>query len=80
MDGTPDADVHQSRSRVANLYGWSKAEVLLHLNIMPSRFVAAVFNARSLAARAVDVVPGMPALDDLGRHTGYPHERTESRQ
>ena len=41
--------------------------MLLHLNVMPPRLVAAVFNPRSLAARAVAVVPGMAALDDLNR-------------
>ena len=52
---------------MAQLHGWSQAEMLLHLNVMPPRFVAAVFNPRSLAARAVAVVPGMAALDDLNR-------------
>jgi CubicO group peptidase (beta-lactamase class C family) len=55
------------RNRVAHLHGWSRAEMLLHLNVMPSRMVAAVFNPRSLAARAVAVVPGMAAVDDLNR-------------
>ena len=55
------------RNRVAHLHGWSRAEMLLHLNVMPSRLVAAVFNPRSLAARAVAVVPGMAAVDDLNR-------------
>ena len=40
------------RNRVAHLHGWSRAEMLLHLNVMPPRFVAAMFNPRSLAARA----------------------------
>ena len=40
------------RNRVADLQGSSKAEVLLHLNTMPRRFVAAMFTPRSLTARA----------------------------
>ncbi len=39
--------------------------MLLHLNVMPSRMVAAVFNPRSLAARAVADVPRDGCLDDL---------------
>ena len=39
---------------------------MLHLNVMPIRFVAATFNPRSLAARAFNV-PGMDAPADLNR-------------
>ena len=55
-----------NRDRVAHLHCWSRAEILLHLNAMPPRFVAAVFNPRSLSARAF-AIPGVGALDDSNR-------------
>ena len=41
------------RDRVAHLHGYSWAELLLHLNTMPPRFVAAMLNPRSLTARTL---------------------------
>ena len=41
------------RDRVAYLHGYSRAELLLHLNTMPPRFVAALLNPRGLTARAL---------------------------
>jgi CubicO group peptidase (beta-lactamase class C family) len=43
------------RDRVA--HGWSRAEMLLHLNVMPIRTVAASFNPRSLISRAFIIIP-----------------------
>ena len=40
------------RRRVAHLHGWSRPSLLLHLNAMPARFVAAMMNPRSLTSRA----------------------------
>lgn len=40
------------RRRVAHLHGWSRPRLLLHLNAMPPRFVAAMMNPRSLSTRA----------------------------
>ncbi len=54
------------RNRVAHLHGWSAPEMLFHLGVMPPRFVAAVLNPRSLAARAFNI-PGMDAPADLNR-------------
>ena len=55
-----------NRDRVAHLHCWSRAEMLLHLHSLPPRFVAAVFNPRSLSARASEV-PGVGDLDDFNR-------------
>ena len=55
-----------NRDRVAHLHCWSRAEMLLHLHTLPPRFVAAVFNPRSLSARASEV-PGVGPLDDFNR-------------
>ena len=55
------------RNRVARLHGWSRAEMLLHLNTMPPRFVAALFNPRSLTARAVGIPKDIGALEDFNR-------------
>ena len=46
------------RDRVAHLHCWSQAEMLLHLNVMPIRIVAAMFNPRSLTSRAVTIPKG----------------------
>lgn len=61
--GLPDS---VDRSRVAHLHGWSRSEMLLHLNALPPRFVGAMFNPRSLTARAV-TIPGVRTFDDLNR-------------
>jgi len=55
-----------NRDRVAHLHSWSRAEMLLHLNTMPPRFVAALFNPRGLTARAVEI-PGLKSLEDMNR-------------
>jgi CubicO group peptidase (beta-lactamase class C family) len=55
-----------NRDRVAQLHCWTRPEMLLHLHTMPPRFVAAVFNPRSLSARSVQI-PGMSVLDDFNR-------------
>ena len=56
------------RDRVADVHGWTRAELLLHLNTMPPRFVAAVLNPLSLTARSVGTPKGvLGALDDYNR-------------
>jgi CubicO group peptidase (beta-lactamase class C family) len=55
------------RDRVARLHGWSRAEALLHLNVMPPRFVAALLNPFSLTARAVTIAKGIENLEDMNR-------------
>ncbi len=54
------------RDRVAHLHCWSHAEMMLHLNVLPIRFLAATFNPRSLTLRAV-TIKGMSTLDDNNR-------------
>ena len=54
------------RDRVAHLHCWSQAEMMLHLNVMPIRTVAAMFNPRSLTSRAFIIPKGM-TLDDCNR-------------
>ncbi|BDB44824.1 MULTISPECIES: serine hydrolase domain-containing protein [Mycobacterium] len=41
------------RNRVAHLSAWSFASLIWHVNTMPPRFVAALLNPHSLAARAL---------------------------
>ena len=48
-----------NRDRVAHLHAWSLAELLLHLNTMPPRFVAAVLNPFSLTARSAIIAKGI---------------------
>ena len=55
-----------NRDRVAHLHCWSRAEMLLHLYTLPPRYVAALFNPRSLSARAV-TMPGARGLRDFNR-------------
>jgi CubicO group peptidase (beta-lactamase class C family) len=47
--GLPDA---VSRERVAHLHSFSRAEALLHLNVMPAALLAASFNPAGLLSRA----------------------------
>jgi CubicO group peptidase (beta-lactamase class C family) len=54
------------RDRVAHLHCWSQVEMVLHLNVMPVRFVAAMFNPRSLSARAFNIPKGI-TQDDCNR-------------
>ena len=46
--------------------GWSQAEMMLHLNVMPIRTVAAMFNPRSLTSRAFIIPKGM-TLNECNR-------------
>jgi hypothetical protein len=50
------------RDRIAYLHCWSHAEMMLHLNVLPMRFVAATFNPRSLALRAVIIPKAILAI------------------
>jgi CubicO group peptidase (beta-lactamase class C family) len=59
--------VSVDRNRVAHLHGLSRVETLLHLNTLPRRFVAALFNPRSLTARAVGTVEGLTGFECLNR-------------
>jgi CubicO group peptidase (beta-lactamase class C family) len=47
--GLPDS---VARDRVAHLHHWSRAESLLHLNVLPGALVAASFNPVGLLARS----------------------------
>jgi CubicO group peptidase (beta-lactamase class C family) len=55
------------RDRLAHLHCFSKAEMMLHLNVMPVRFVAAMFNPRSLSSRALTIPKGLNSLGDCNR-------------
>lgn len=48
--GLPDS---VDRDRVAYVHGYSRAEMLLHLNTLPARFVAAAVNPFGLTARTL---------------------------
>ena len=61
--GVPDS---VPRDRLAHIHGWRRAEALLHLKMMPPRFVAALLNPFSLTARAAHV-PGLRNLEDINR-------------
>ena len=43
------------RERVAHIHGFSKAEPLLHLNVMPAPFVVGMLNPFSLTARSINI-------------------------
>ncbi len=55
------------RNRIAHLHGYSKSELLLHLNTMPPRFVAAMLNSRGLTARALFTAKGIGGLHAFNR-------------
>ncbi len=55
------------RSRVALLEPVTRSEMLLHLHTMPPRFVAALFNPKSLTARAFLIAPGIKEAGDFNR-------------
>jgi CubicO group peptidase (beta-lactamase class C family) len=55
------------RSRIAHLHASSKLATLRHLNTMPPRFVAALFNPFSLTARSAAIVKGIKDLDEFNR-------------
>jgi CubicO group peptidase (beta-lactamase class C family) len=56
-----------NRDRVAHVHAWSRAELLLHLNSMPPRFVLAVLNPFSLAARSSMLAKGITGLGHFNR-------------
>jgi CubicO group peptidase (beta-lactamase class C family) len=55
------------RNRVAHLHGWSTPQLLLHLNTMPPRFVAALLNPFSPTARSLTFVKGIKRVDEFNR-------------
>jgi CubicO group peptidase (beta-lactamase class C family) len=55
------------RSRIAQLHAYSKTELLLHLNTMPPRFVAAMLNSRGLTSRALFIARGIGGLEAFNR-------------
>jgi CubicO group peptidase (beta-lactamase class C family) len=55
------------RTRVALLKPISRGEMLLHLHTMPPLFAAAMFNPRSLTARAMSVAVGVREAADFNR-------------
>ncbi|MEO8815405.1 MAG: serine hydrolase domain-containing protein [Mycobacterium sp.] len=63
--GLPDS---VSRDRVAHLHNWSRAESLLHLNVMPAALVAASLNPMGLLARTGSLPRGVnPWAGDYNR-------------
>jgi CubicO group peptidase (beta-lactamase class C family) len=56
-----------NRDRVAYLHAWSLTDLLLHLNTMPPRFVAAAFNPFSLTARSNVIAKGIASLEHFNR-------------
>ncbi|MFI5509327.1 serine hydrolase domain-containing protein [Mycobacterium sp. NPDC051804] len=55
------------RDRVAHLYPISKRDLLRHPTAMPPRFGAALFNPRSMSARAFFIATGVAGPDDFNR-------------
>jgi CubicO group peptidase (beta-lactamase class C family) len=55
------------RTRVAHLEPVSRGELLLHLNTMPSLFVAAILNPYSLTASALLIAKGVKDAGDFNR-------------
>jgi CubicO group peptidase (beta-lactamase class C family) len=55
------------RNRVAYLHAWSTAQLLLHLNAWPPRFVVALFNPFSLEARSATIAKDITSLADFNR-------------
>lgn len=55
------------RNRVALLDPVSRTEMLLHLHTMPPKFVAGLFNPRSLTARAFLIATGIKEAGDFNR-------------
>lgn len=63
--GLPDS---VDRDRVAHIHNWVRAETLLHLNVMPPRFLGASLNPVGLAARTVRLPRGVdPFNGDYNR-------------
>ncbi len=55
------------RDRMAYLHGWTWVEALLHLNLLPPRFVIAALNPLSLEARSVTPAKGLNKPEFLNR-------------
>ena len=55
------------RDRVARLQAFSLRELVFHLNTMPPMFAAAMFNPKSLSARAFVVAEGVKSAADFNR-------------
>ena len=55
------------RNRVAHLHAYPQAKMLLHLNTMPPRFVAALFNPFGLTARAITIAKGIKGAAHFNR-------------
>lgn len=55
------------RTRVALLDPVTRTEMLLHLHTMPPKFVAGLFNPRSLTARAFLIAAGIKEAGDFNR-------------
>lgn len=55
------------RNRVAHLHAYPLAKMLLHLNTMPPRFVAAVLNPFGLTARSVAIAKGISGAAQFNR-------------
>ncbi|MCV7348382.1 serine hydrolase domain-containing protein [Mycolicibacterium rhodesiae] len=56
-----------NRDRVAHLHAWSRAQLLLHLNRWPPRFVLALFNPLSLEARSSLIAKGITGPAQFNR-------------
>jgi Beta-lactamase len=55
------------RRRVAFLHAWRPAKLLLHLNSIPPRLVAAMLNPSSLSARSAAIAKGINGFEHLNR-------------
>jgi CubicO group peptidase (beta-lactamase class C family) len=55
------------RDRVAHLHAWSQAKMLLHLNTLPPRLVAATFNPFGLTARSMALAKGIKVPGHFNR-------------
>lgn len=53
------------RDRVAHLHGWPRAEGLLHLGTMPSKFALALMNPFGLTARTVKLPNDVDVMNDF---------------
>jgi CubicO group peptidase (beta-lactamase class C family) len=62
--GLPDS---VDRNRVAYLHVTTRGDMIRHLHTLPPRFVAALFNPFSLAARAFTLADGLTELGEMNR-------------
>jgi CubicO group peptidase (beta-lactamase class C family) len=53
------------RDRVAHLHGWPRAEALLHLNTMPTRFAMSLLNPFSLGSKSVNIPNDVDVMKDF---------------